>query len=135
MNTTFYVKLYLAATAAFFAVDMLWLGVIARGFYARRLGHLMAARVNWTAAIVFYLMFIAGLLFFAVVPGLQAGSFGRALLLGALYGLLTYATYDLTNLATLRDWPLLLTFVDIAWGVTLSSLVTTAAYWAGKTML
>lgn len=132
ISADFWLKLYLAAMAAFFASDMLWLGVIARAFYARQIGHLMAPQVNWTAAMIFYLLFIAGLLIFVVIPGLQADSFRRALRLGALYGLLTYATYDLTNMATLRDWPLTMTLVDIAWGVTLSSLVTSVAYWVGK---
>jgi len=132
MTFSFYLKLYLASLAVFFAVDMVWLGLIARRFYAKQIGHLMAAQVNWAAAVIFYLLFVAGLLYFAVIPGLQAGSYGRALLLGALYGLITYATYDLTNLATLRGWPLTLTLVDIAWGLTLASLVSSAAYWADR---
>lgn len=134
MSLSDYFKLYLASLAVFFAVDMLWLGVIARRFYARQIGHLMAEQVNWPAAIIFYLLFVAGLLYFAVLPGLQAGSFGQTLLRGALYGLLTYATYDLTNLATLRAWPLTLTLVDIAWGITLASLVSSAAHWIGSAL-
>jgi uncharacterized membrane protein len=84
------------------------------------------------AAILFYLLFIAGLLVFAVVPGLKAGSLGKALLLGALFGLLTYATYDLTNLATIKDWPLVVTLVDLVWGVVLATSVTLVSFLVGR---
>ena len=102
-----YAKIYVAALVGFLAIDMLWLGVVARGFYRRQLGFLLADQVNWWAAFSFYLLFVAGVLVFAVVPALQAGSLSRALLLGGLLGLLTYGTYDLTNLATVKGWPLL----------------------------
>lgn len=128
-------KLYGVTLAAFFAIDMLWLGWIARGFYRKHLGFLMAAQTNWAAAIIFYLLFIGGILFFVVLPGVQAQSLRVTLLRGALYGLITYATYDLTNLATLKDWPVLLTVVDIAWGVVLSTLVSLAGYFAGRWLL
>lgn len=132
MNFFYYLKLYIASLAVFFLVDMLWLGLIARAFYRKQIGFLLAPSTNWTAAIIFYLIFVAGLLYFAVVPGVQAGSIGRTLWLGALYGLLTYATYDLTNLATIKDWPLLLTVVDIAWGITLAVLVSSAGFFIGN---
>jgi uncharacterized membrane protein len=111
---------------------MLWLGLVARTFYRKYLGFLLSPSPNWTAAILFYLLFIAGLLIFAVVPGLQANSFGKALLLGALFGLLTYATYDLTNLATIKDWPLIVTVVDLVWGVVLASSVTAVSFLVGR---
>jgi uncharacterized membrane protein len=132
MNTSFYIKLYLATLAAFFAIDMLWLGLVARGFYRKHLGFLLSPNPNWTAAIVFYLLFVAGLMIFAVIPGLQAGSLGKALLLGALFGLLTYATYDLTNLATIKDWPLIITLVDLVWGVVLATAVTLVSFLVGN---
>lgn len=132
MTLSFYVKLYLATLIVFFAIDIVWLAFVARSFYRKYIGHLMSPSPNWAAAIIFYLLFIAGLLFFAVVPGLQAGSFSKALLYGALYGLLTYATYDLTNLATLKDWPLTVTVVDMIWGVVLSCSVTSASYWIAR---
>jgi uncharacterized membrane protein len=135
MNIPFYVKLYLLTLAAFLAIDLLWLGFVARNFYRKYLGFLLSPSPNWPAAIVFYLLFVAGLLIFAVVPGLQAGSLGRALLLGALFGFFTYATYDLTNLATIKDWPLTITLVDLAWGVTLSTLVSWAGFLAGRWLL
>ncbi|MEW5873137.1 MAG: DUF2177 family protein [Chloroflexota bacterium] len=129
---SYYIKLYLATLAAFFAIDMVWLGLVARWFYSKYLGDLLRPQVNWAAAIAFYLLFIVGLLIFAVAPGLQANSLGKALLLGALFGFMTYATYDLTNLATLKNWPLIVTIVDLIWGTTLATLVTLASFLAGR---
>ena len=127
----YYLKLYLSTLVVFFLIDMLWLGLVARGFYRRYLGFLLSPKPNWAAAIVFYLLFVAGLLFFAVGPALRADSLSRALLSGALYGLLTYATYDLTNLATIKDWPLAITVVDMVWGVILATSVACAGFLAG----
>ena len=124
----YYIKLYLLTLIAFFAIDMVWLGLVARGFYQQHLGFLLRSSPNWTAAIVFYLLFVLGILVFVVVPGLQAGSTKKVLLLGALFGVITYATYDLTNLATLKDWPLLVTVVDLMWGTTLGASVSTVTY-------
>lgn len=126
-----FTKLYLATLAAFLLIDLTWLGLIASSFYRQRLGPWLSPQTNWLAAIIFYLLFVAGLLVFVIVPALQAGAPGRALLLGAFFGLVTYATYDLTNLATLKDWSLALTLVDLAWGATLSTLVSGIAYWIG----
>ena len=126
-----YAKIYVAALVGFLAIDMLWLGVVARGFYRRQLGFLLADQVNWWAALSFYLLFVAGVLVFAVAPALQAGSLSRALLLGGLLGLLTYGTYDLTNLATVKGWPLLVTLVDLAWGTALTAAVSGIGYLAG----
>ncbi len=127
-----YLKLFLVTLVAFFAIDMLWLGLIARSFYRKHLGFLMAPNVNWTAAIIFYLLFILGILVFVVVPGLQGQPLQIVLIRAALYGLITYATYDLTNLATLKDWPVILSIVDIGWGMVLSLLVSFISYTAGK---
>ena len=123
--------LYLATLAAFFLIDMLWLGLVARGLYARFLGYIMAPRTNWVAAVIFYLIFVGGILFFVVLPGLESGSLGTTLLRAAAYGLITYATYDLTNLATLKDWPLTITLIDIAWGILLSVSVSAVSYLVG----
>jgi uncharacterized membrane protein len=128
----FYVKVYLCTLAGFLALDALWLGLIARGFYQRHLGYLLADRPNWWAAGVFYLLFIAGLLVFAVMPGLQATSLRKALLLGAFFGLVTYATYDLTNHATVKNWPLAVTLVDMAWGAVLAASVAAIGYQSGR---
>ena len=127
-----YFKLYLVALAAFLAIDLLWLGLVARLFYQQQLGFIMAPSVNWFAAAIFYLLFIVGILFFVVVPGLESNSLKATLLRAALFGLITYATYDLTNLATLKDWPVLLTVVDLIWGTVLSVLVSYLSFMAGK---
>jgi uncharacterized membrane protein len=128
----FYVKLYLATLVAFFAIDLVWLGLVARTFYSKYLGFLMAPKVNWLPALIFYLLYVVGILVFAVVPGLKADSLKTTLLSAALFGLIAYATYDLTNLATLKDWPLLVTVVDLIWGTVLSVAVAFAGYYAGK---
>ena len=119
----------------FFAIDLVWLVVVAKSFYRQHLGHLLAAEVRWGPAILFYLVFIAGLVFFAVRPALAAGSATRALGYGALFGLVTYATYDLTNHATLRDWPAIVTAVDLAWGAVLSASVAFLSYQASRRLL
>ena len=128
----YYIKLYAVTLIAFFAIDMLWLGVVARGFYRKHLGFLMAPSPNWAAAIIFYLLFIGGILFFVLLPGLAEKSLQATLVRAALYGLITYATYDLTNLATLKDWPLTMTIVDIVWGIVLSTSVSAIGYAAGR---
>jgi uncharacterized membrane protein len=128
----YYFKLYIATLIAFFAIDMLWLGLVARTFYQRHLGFLMAPSPNWLAAIIFYLLFIVGILVFVVLPGLEDNSLKATLLRAALFGLITYATYDLTNLATLKDWPVLVTVVDMIWGTVLSVLVSYIGFTAGK---
>ena len=127
-----YLKLYLVTTIAFFAIDMVWLGLVARIFYRKYLGVLMAPSPNWLAAIIFYLLFIVGILVFVVLPGLEDNSFKTTLLRAALFGLITYATYDLTNLATVKDWPVLITVVDMAWGTVLSVAVSSISFWLGK---
>jgi len=129
------VVIYLITVPVFFLIDLLWLGVVARDFYRQRLGYLMRPQVNWTAAIVFYLLFIVGIVIFALKPALEAGSPMRALAYGALFGFFTYATYDLTNLATVRDWPLMVTVVDMAWGTVLCALVAWAGYFLSVKIL
>jgi len=114
---------YLLTFVVFLAVDMLWLGVIAKNLYARYLGDFLSDKINWTAAFVFYLLFVVGILIFAVYPAISKQSVQHALLMGALFGFFTYATYDLTNLATLKGWPLPLVIIDIAWGTLLSATV------------
>jgi len=127
--------LYLITLAVFFLIDMIWLGVVAKGFYRKHLGPLMSPKVNWAAAILFYLLFIVGLVVFAVRPALAAGKPVQALLLGALLGLISYATYDLTNLATLKDWPIVVTVVDLIWGTVLGGSVSFIAALIGRRFL
>jgi uncharacterized membrane protein len=122
------ISIYLITVPIFFLIDLFWLGVVAKGFYQRHLGYLMAPQVNWIAAILFYLLFIAGIVIFALKPALEAQSSMRSLVFGALFGFFTYATYDLTNLATIRDWPLIVTAVDLVWGTALCGVVAWGSY-------
>ncbi len=123
-----FIKLYAIALPIFFAIDMMWLGVVAKNFYRSQIGTLMKSNPNWTAAIIFYLIFIVGLVVFVITPAVEKGSWTHALLFGALFGFVCYATYDLTNLAVAKDWPLLVTIVDLAWGAVLAASVSTATY-------
>lgn len=109
-------------------VDFLWFGVLMSGFYKDEIGHLFAKNPNILPALVFYPMYVAGLFFFAVMPALRSGMKRRAAFLGAMLGLLAYGTYDLTNMATLRDWSLTMTVVDMLWGTVLSSVVSLLGY-------
>ncbi|MFZ5565075.1 MAG: DUF2177 family protein [Thermodesulfobacteriota bacterium] len=118
--------------ASFLVIDLVWLGVVARSMYQKHLGYLMAPQVNWGAAIVFYLIFVFGLFFFAVLPGIESRALAKTLVSGCLFGLICYATYDLTNLATVRQWPLTITLIDMAWGAVLSTCVTATGFSLGK---
>jgi len=122
---------YLITGVLFVAVDLLWLGVVARAFYRRHLGHLLRADPGWWAAGVFYVVFLAGVFAFAVLPAAERSSELYALGAGALLGLVAYATYDLVNLATLEGWPTIVAVVDVAWGTAFVS----AASWAGYRIL
>jgi uncharacterized membrane protein len=123
-----FLKLYFIALPIFFALDMLWLGVAAKNFYTKQIGFLMKTNVNWLAAISFYMLFVAGLVLFVVAPATEKSSWVRALVFGAVFGLITYSTYDLTNLATLKNWPLALTVVDLVWGMVLAAAVSVATH-------
>jgi len=123
-----FIKLYIIALPVFLAIDMAWLGLVAKNFYAKRIGFLMKTDINWMAAILFYLLFIVGLVLFVIMPAVGKGSWVHALLFGALFGLIAYATYDLTNLATLKDWPLIVTIVDLAWGAVLAGSVSMVTF-------
>jgi uncharacterized membrane protein len=135
MNILFYLKLYALTVPVFFIIDLFWLGVVARGFYQKNLKYILSPNVNWTAAIIFYLMYIAGILIFAVLPGVAKDSVRHAALWGALFGFFTYATYDLTNLALLKDWPLNIVVVDILWGVVLCTVVATLSFYIAKWLI
>ncbi len=123
---------YLGALAAFLAADMVWLGVMASRVYRPVLGDMAAPSVNLSAAATFYLIFPIGLAIFAIAPALRGGSLSLAALNGGLFGLFTYATYDLTNQATLRNWTTQLTLIDIGWGVTLGALAASAGFLAAS---
>ncbi|TXH72996.1 MAG: DUF2177 family protein [Lysobacteraceae bacterium] len=127
-----WLKLYGIALPVFFAIDMLWLGVVARGFYRAQIGSLLKSDVNWVAAIVFYLVFIAGIVFFVLAPAIEKQSWRHALWAGAAFGFVTYATYDLTNLATLKGFTLTVTLVDLAWGTVLTASVATISFFIAR---
>lgn len=127
MNIVTFVWLYIISVPLFFIVDMIWLGLIAKDFYRSRLGNLVGD-INWVAAIIFYLVFLVGLTFFATYPAVIKQSLVTAALLGALFGFFTYATYDLTNLATLKGWPLSVALVDMLWGTILGASVAVTTY-------
>ena len=132
MNLTKIIISYLLTSVVFFAVDMLWLGVIAKNMYNKYLGGLLRDQVNWTAAIIFYLLFIAGISIFAIYPAVRKDSVVSAITLGALFGIFTYATYDLTNLATLKNWPVQIVLIDILWGAFLTATVSLAGFYIVK---
>jgi uncharacterized membrane protein len=127
-----YCIIYAASLSVFLAVDFIWLGWVAQSFYHRQLGELLSQRVNWPAAMAFYMIYIVGLMIFCVAPALSRTSLGNAMVLGALYGFFTYATYELTNYALIRNWPAALVPVDIAWGVVLCAIVSTGGYLVGR---
>lgn len=121
-------KVYGIALSVFLVIDLIWLGFIAKRFYADQIGFLLKTNVNWIAALFFYALFIAGLVFFVINPAIEQKSLQYAIFAGAFFGLLTYATYDLTNLATLKDWPVLVTIVDMMWGTILAASVSGITY-------
>lgn len=127
-----FAKLYLIALPVFLGIDMVWLLFIAKSFYAKQIGYLMAKNTNLLAAFIFYLIFIAGLIFFVIAPALDKKMWTHALLAGAFFGLVTYATYDLTNLATIKNWPIVITIVDLIWGMVLSSSVSVITYFIAR---
>jgi uncharacterized membrane protein len=128
-----FVKLFLIALPIFFLIDIAWLVLVAKKFYQEQIGFLMKPDINWAAAIIFYLLFIGGLVIFVISPSVEKHSWIHAILFGALFGLITYATYDLTNLATMKDWPLLVTVVDLIWGTVLAGSISGITYFiAGK---
>jgi uncharacterized membrane protein len=127
--------LYFITLAVFFLIDMIWLAVVAKGFYRRHLGPMLATKVNWGAGVLFYLLFIVGLLVFVIRPALAGGAPLKALFFGALLGLISYATYDLSNLATLKDWPLAVTVVDLIWGTVLGGAVSFVSALIGRSLL
>ena len=120
-NMAAWMKMYLISTGIFLCIDAIWLGFIARGIYAKYLGYIMAKNIVWWAAGVFYLIFMAGLLFFVIEPSVRTQSIRYALAAGAFFGFVAYATYDLTNLATIEGWPLFVTVIDLIWGAFVAS--------------
>jgi len=123
-----FIKLYAIAFSVFLLIDAIWLGLVAKNFYRNQIGFIMKTNPNFVAAIAFYLLFIVGLVVFVITPSIEKGSWTTALFLGLLFGLITYATYDLTNLATLKDWPIIVTIVDLIWGSVLAASVSVITF-------
>lgn len=123
-----FLKIYGIAFAAFIVIDLAWLGLIANNLYKKYLGFIMKSSPDWTVAILFYLLYLTGLVFFVINPALHKLSWKYSLFAGMFFGLVTYATYDLTNLATLKDWPPLITIIDLIWGTVLGGTVSLVTY-------
>ena len=130
-----YVLLYLVAAAVFFSIDMVWLGFLAKDFYQAHLGFVLSEEVNWPAATAFYLIYLSGIIYFAIVPNLSHGNLQGALVKGALFGFFCYATYELTNMATIGDWPLTVVVIDLIWGTVLTSSTAALTYDLGGKFL
>lgn len=124
-----YIVAYFSTALVFFGLDYVWLSRLAIGFYRSQIGDLLRDKPNFTAAGLFYLFYIAGIVFFAVMPALNKGSIAPALISGAFLGLLAYGTYDMTNLATLKNWSLPVSLVDMAWGAFLTASAAGFGYW------
>ena len=129
-----FLKLYAATAAVFFALDLTWLGVVAKGFYKAQMGHLMRPDTQWVPAVLFYLIYVAAIIVLCVKPGLERESMGRAAAMGAVFGLAAYAAFDLTSLALLKDFPLKVALVDLAWGTFVTAAVSGASYAIGRAM-
>lgn len=130
-----YATAYFTTAIVFLAVDYVWLSQIAVRFYFDRLGHLLMDKPNMAAAAAFYLIYVAGIVVFAVGPALKHESLTYALVYGALFGFFTYATYDVTNYATLREWPLIVVAVDVAWGTVLAAGSAAAGFLLSRQIL
>ena len=125
-------KLYGLTAVVFFAIDLVWLGVVAVGFYQKHLGHLLRPDVVWPAALLFYAIYLVGVLVFAVLPGLAAGSLVRTVMLGGFFGLVAYATFDLTCMALFTNFPVIVVVVDLIWGTVLTASVSAAGFGIGR---
>jgi len=123
-----YIYLYIISLATFLAIDFIWLNFIAKNLYSTKIGHLLAKKPKLFPALIFYLLFIIGIIIFAVLPGYEAQNIWQTIILGALFGLLTYSTYDLTNLATLKNWPISVTIIDLVWGTSISTITAIVGY-------
>ncbi len=123
-----FIWMSLIAVVIFVVIDAFWLGLIAPKFYQKHLSHLLAKKPNFVAAGIFYLVYILGMVYLVIEPAITAGEVGGAFLSGAVFGFVAYATYDLTNLATIHNWPIKVTLVDLVWGTVLSSTISGLTY-------
>jgi len=123
---------YVLTFIVFIVIDLTWIGFLAKDLYKNQLGKFLSGDVNWPAAIIFYLLFIVGIFVFVILPALEKDSLKTVLVMGALFGLITYATYDLTNLATVKDWPVKIVVIDMLWGASLTCMVSVAGFFICK---
>lgn len=128
MTNLQYLYSYLITLITFLGIDSIWLTQVAPKFYQSQIGALMKKSPNLIAAFIFYLLFVMGLLYFVILPNMETKNISKIIISGALFGLITYATYDLTNLAVTKDWPVLVTIVDMIWGTLLTALVSLVSY-------
>lgn len=128
MNTITLLKVFAATGATMLVLDLLWLGVVAKGFYAQHMGSLLRPDVKWVPALLFYLLYVTAVVVFVIMPAAERRSLGRAMGLGAFFGLAAYATYDLTSLALIRDFPMIVVIVDLAWGIALTTAAASVGY-------
>lgn len=127
--------MYAVSLVGFLAIDFLWLGVMNSRVYKPGIGHLLAENVNAVPALVFYVGYVAGVLIFAIMPGLDAGSVWKTIGLAAVLGFVAYGTYDFTNYATLKDWPLHIVLIDLVWGMSVTTLTALIGYYTGSKLL
>jgi uncharacterized membrane protein len=128
MALSYLIKLYSLTAVVFLAIDVVWLGLVAKGFYQQHLGHLLREQALLLPALLFYAVYIAGVLVFSVLPGLEADSLKRTVALGAFLGFLAYATFDLTCMALFDEFPPVVVFVDLVWGTALTGSVAAAGF-------
>lgn len=132
MTVSKFLIIYFTSLVAFLIIDFIWLGIISRNFIQSQLGELLTEKLKLLPALITYLLIVLGVVYFAVLPGLKEGNIAKTIISAILFGLICYATYDLTNYSTIKDWPLKLTLVDIIWGGTISSLVSVVGFYAGS---
>ena len=129
-----YLKAYIISFLIFFLIDLVWLGVVAKNLYRNQLGFIMKENFNMPAALLFYMFFVIGLLFFVINRAVFIESWQYALFAGMFFGMITYATYDMTNLATIKNWPVIITIIDIVWGSVLCGSTSLLSYLIIKNM-
>jgi len=127
-----YFKLFLSSFITFLILDFIWLGFVAKDFYARQLALYLTDNVIWSSALIFYILFNIGLLIFVIMPSIEKNSYLTLVLYAILYGLVTFATYDLTNLATVKEWPLIVSLIDMTWGMFVAFSSASVAFFANK---
>ena len=126
------IKLFLISFITFLILDAIWLGIISKGFYAKNLSDYLTSDIVWPAAFIFYLLFNIGLLVFVILPAIEENSYSTLIMYALLYGLVTFSTYDLTNLATIKDWPAIVSVVDIMYGMFVAVVCSSTAFYLHK---